>query len=229
MFVVMGLIKKKEGMTKEEFSNHWLNVHGPLAKKMPGVKGYVQNHVVYAQQFDIADAKGTYYDGISMLWYDSEEARIACQNSPEFAAVKEDEKNFMESIDMVYTDRLIVKPMDRNQEYIKRLSFITKHKSMTYERFRFEWQYLHAEIIKFNDHVIGYNQNWVDARFSPRGNAVTVEEMPVDGIVELYYKNEEEVKIAFNMDEYYPRSQSLHTKVLVDTVTPYLVKEYVII
>ncbi len=28
---VIVLSKRKEGITKEEFSNHWLGVHGPLA------------------------------------------------------------------------------------------------------------------------------------------------------------------------------------------------------
>lgn len=230
-FVAMGLLKRKKGMSVEEFQHHWLNVHGPLAAQFPGVKSYVQNHVIHAQAFDRAGSAGTYYDGVSMLEYESEEARAACMESEAFKAAVADEANFIGHLDFLYTDRLVVQPLAVPEEgAIKRMSFITRNPSMTPERFRFEWQYFHAALIRDEiPEVIGYNQNWVDMRFSPRGRAVDASELPIDGVVELWFKNEADVDKAFSYESFGGRALSLHTKVLVGSVTPYLVKQHRII
>ena len=34
----MGLLKRKEGTTQEEFKDYWLNVHGPLAAEMKNLR-----------------------------------------------------------------------------------------------------------------------------------------------------------------------------------------------
>ena len=46
------LIKRKEGLSRKEFSDHWRNVHAPFALKIPGVHRYVQNH--YAARHELA-------------------------------------------------------------------------------------------------------------------------------------------------------------------------------
>ena len=60
---------RKTGLTREEFSRYWKNEHGPLAAKLiPGVRRYVQNHLV--------EIPGMEYegDGIVEMWYDDVEA-----------------------------------------------------------------------------------------------------------------------------------------------------------
>ncbi len=60
---------RKAGLTREEFNRYWKNEHGPLAAKLiPGVRRYVQNHLV--------DIPGMEYegDGIVEMWYDDIEA-----------------------------------------------------------------------------------------------------------------------------------------------------------
>lgn len=56
---------RKAGMSRQEFSDYWKNIHGPLAAKLiPGVRRYVQNHVV--------EIPGMEYDGdgVVEMWYD---------------------------------------------------------------------------------------------------------------------------------------------------------------
>jgi uncharacterized protein (TIGR02118 family) len=60
---------RNPNMTHEEFSKHWLEVHGPLAAKLiPYVKRYVQNHFVKVPGMEFQG------DGVVELWFDSVEA-----------------------------------------------------------------------------------------------------------------------------------------------------------
>jgi len=62
------LAHRKPGMTHEEFSKYWLNVHAPLAAKIPGVRRYVQNHYVAVPGMKFEG------DGIVEMWYDDMES-----------------------------------------------------------------------------------------------------------------------------------------------------------
>ena len=42
----VSFIKRRPGMSPEEFSRYWREVHGPLALDLPGMRRYVQCHVV---------------------------------------------------------------------------------------------------------------------------------------------------------------------------------------
>lgn len=56
---------RKAGMTCEEFSRYWLEKHAPLAAKlMPGVRHYVQNHLITVPGMEFEG------DGIVETWYD---------------------------------------------------------------------------------------------------------------------------------------------------------------
>jgi uncharacterized protein (TIGR02118 family) len=46
MIKMVGLLTRKPHLTHEQFVDHWLNVHGPLALAVPGVRRYVQSHIV---------------------------------------------------------------------------------------------------------------------------------------------------------------------------------------
>ena len=38
MIKSLSLLTRKPGMTHEQFVKHWLEVHGPLARKVPGLR-----------------------------------------------------------------------------------------------------------------------------------------------------------------------------------------------
>ena len=66
MIVRFGLLQKKSGMTQEEFSRFWLTKHGPLARRMPGLRAYSQNHIVDTRQLGIKHQRGAWqFDGFS--------------------------------------------------------------------------------------------------------------------------------------------------------------------
>jgi hypothetical protein len=40
------ILSRMPGLTHQEFFEHWYEVHGPLAAKLPGLRRYVQNHAI---------------------------------------------------------------------------------------------------------------------------------------------------------------------------------------
>lgn len=63
------LIYRRDGMSVEEFREHWLKVHGPLAARTPGLRRYVQHHVVESR----SRTNVLRPDGMAELWFDSAE------------------------------------------------------------------------------------------------------------------------------------------------------------
>lgn len=91
----LGILRKKEGMTHEAFTQHWLGTHAPLCAKLPGLRRYSVNLVDRARfpKFD--------YDGFSELWFDSEEDLKAAFASPEGVTLLADLPNFAGDIDPI--------------------------------------------------------------------------------------------------------------------------------
>ena len=86
-------IKKKPGLTLEEFLRYWKEIHGPLAAKVvPGLRKYVQCHPLPAFESEI--------DGIVELWWDNIEAFryfLSWKETEEAKVLREDEKKFIDT------------------------------------------------------------------------------------------------------------------------------------
>ena len=91
----LGILRKKEGMSHDEFVNHWLNKHAALCVRLPGLRRYSVN-LVDRKRFPKFD-----YDGFSELWFDSEETLVASFNSPEGKTLLADLPNFAGDIDPI--------------------------------------------------------------------------------------------------------------------------------
>jgi uncharacterized protein (TIGR02118 family) len=86
MVKLIVIAARMPGLSLEEFSQHWYEVHGPLAAKLPGLRRYVQNHVIpetYA-------FRGTTHDGWSELYFDDLASLRRAYASPEWQALRED-------------------------------------------------------------------------------------------------------------------------------------------
>lgn len=63
--------RRKAGMTRPEFYKYWEEKHGPLAAKyMPGVRKYVQNHLIEVPGMEFEA------DGVVEMWYDDVNAYL---------------------------------------------------------------------------------------------------------------------------------------------------------
>jgi len=83
-------LKKRDGMLVDEFRKYWIEVHGNLGSKLPGLRRYVQSHLVdeaylYARP---------HFDGVAQLWFDSVDMMRAAFESPQGKALAEDGPKF---------------------------------------------------------------------------------------------------------------------------------------
>jgi uncharacterized protein (TIGR02118 family) len=103
MLITMGFYHRKQGLTWQEFSDHWRNVHGPLLRDSPVcaryIRRYVQHHIRPNDAFE--GVMPLEFDGFSEVWYDSVAARKEMLDDPVLGRIMlADEEMF---IDMTRT------------------------------------------------------------------------------------------------------------------------------
>lgn len=100
-------LRRRPGMTREEFQGYWCERHAPLVARHAdalGIRRYVQTH---AQSSELAAAQSAargseadVYDGQAELWWDGLDDLLAAVSSPEGqqAAIEllEDERRFID-------------------------------------------------------------------------------------------------------------------------------------
>ena len=86
-------ITRKAGMSVEEFQRYWRETHGPIAARIPGVRRYVQCHTLPELY---GGDRTPAYDGTAEIWFDDYAAFLASVGTPEVAAAREDERNFID-------------------------------------------------------------------------------------------------------------------------------------
>ena len=90
MIKSISLLTRKEGWTHEAFMKHWIEVHAPLAHAVPGLRRYVQSHIVEERRRPDIPATEVEIDGIAELWYDDREAMARAIASAESKALHAD-------------------------------------------------------------------------------------------------------------------------------------------
>ena len=107
MIGAISLIRRRDDIDAARFSRHWLDVHGPLVGRLPGLRNYAQSHVVAALT-DVA--RGMVIDGFAELAFDSVAARAAAYGSAELAACDRDSPGFIGSVSRLITEAEVVVP-----------------------------------------------------------------------------------------------------------------------
>jgi uncharacterized protein (TIGR02118 family) len=101
MIKVIALLKRKPGMTLEEFSTYYFNIHAPLAMSLipshvdSQLLRYVQNHAVQPKE----GRSGAPYDCVVEMGFVDIEAVHAWRDwyeSTEGEVLREDEEQFMD-------------------------------------------------------------------------------------------------------------------------------------
>ena len=86
------LLVRKAGLGVEEFQQHWLVLHGPIAAAIPGLQRYVQSHT---RRSAYEGGRVPVYDGAAITWYDSPDAFRVAAASAEYARVAADAPSFL--------------------------------------------------------------------------------------------------------------------------------------
>jgi len=87
---VVGLLTRKPEITHEQFVKHWLEIHGPLAHAVPGIRRYVQSHILDTRTRPDIPETAVQVDGIAELWYDDLESLQRAAATPEMKRLTDD-------------------------------------------------------------------------------------------------------------------------------------------
>ena len=194
-----GLMQKKDGMGMEEFKDYWLNVHGPIASKMANLRKYDQHVVVDAEHRHAIGRGSVVIDGYSELQFDSYGDMVegveslhgeGANDVPMFA------NPHCQILVLAKREVIRIPEYLRGRKLIKRVSFLGRADGVTSEQFVKEWWNVHDRLVQTVPGCVGYNQDLVIDRIVG-GVSVPYEELPVEGVVEMWF----ETKEAF--DEYY--------------------------
>lgn len=110
MIKVLSLLTRKDGLSHEQFVQHWLEVHGPLALAVPGIRRYVQSHISGTRsRADIAESELA-IDGIAELWYDDEDALHRSAATPKAQRLYADGATFIGRIKTFVIDEKEIIP-----------------------------------------------------------------------------------------------------------------------
>jgi len=112
MIAAISLMRHRDDVTLAAFRRHWLEVHGPLVCAFPGLRRYVQDHVIASPAMN-ARAGDMRIDGFPILWFDDDADRLRAHRSPAMAACNVDSRLFIGAVSRVICEpRVIVRQAD---------------------------------------------------------------------------------------------------------------------
>ena len=146
MVHLLFLMRRKPGMSREDCQRHWREIHAPLAQRIPGIRRYVQSHVI------AAPGEEPPYDGAAEIWVDDEKAATTVFQSREYKeGAYLDEPNFVDikvALRLRTADHMILAgaPMGKDERLVKRLSFVKRKPGMSPQDFFRYWEDVHGPI-----------------------------------------------------------------------------------
>jgi uncharacterized protein (TIGR02118 family) len=202
VIVRMGLLQKRADIDNQEFRSHWRTGHAALASKLPGLRRYHQNHVVDRQQLGITYARSSLeLDGFSELWFDDMPSmQGAFKNEKQVNELGEDEGRFIGELKLITAIQHVVIPKPVGMPLIKRMTTLKRRADVSAEKFAEEWFDVHSVLVKRLPQVKGYTQNLIFDRSHRRGKSAKYEELPIDGIVELWFSDVDSLNAGFASD-----------------------------
>ena len=98
-------LRKKDGMSDEDFRKYWLETHAPISRDgYEHLKGYVVNVVTGAPK-----GQDVPFDGIAELTWEDREGFVADMKSEVARAGSEDLANFTDGFGMLFVEQHVVK------------------------------------------------------------------------------------------------------------------------
>lgn len=220
-----GLLTRNAALSPEEFNRHWRDVHGPLAAKMPGMRAYFQNLVVNREQFGISQPRGRWdLDGFSELQFDTLADMTAAVTADRSGGAHDDLGQLLDEVNVVACEKHVVVPVDTGGgPFVKRMTLLRRTEGMSPERFRREWLETHAAMVRRWPNVLGYVQNIVVDRFrgSPT-HSVDHGALPVDGVVEFWFRDKDEAAALYASD--IVAQTQAHAGEFLAEITPFFVE-----
>jgi uncharacterized protein (TIGR02118 family) len=99
MYKIIGILKRPEGVSMEDFRSWWLQEHSSYVKKWPGLKRYAINLSTDGDQR---------YDGVAEVWFESKEDCEKVFSTPEGQAGRQSATNHSSEIVILTTEENVM-------------------------------------------------------------------------------------------------------------------------
>ncbi len=195
MIKVIEIINHRPDLSIEAFQDYWLNTHGPIVSRLPGLRRYVQSHTRLGgyRRGEVA------FDGIAELWLDDKAALAQMATTDEFAAAKADEPNFIDStrlVELVVDEHVILDgPVPSNG--IKNIEFLNLSPALTPEEAHRYWLEVHGPIAA----RIPTMQRYVQSHVRP-GAYARQAPLPFDGVAITWWEDVDAMRASAVSREY---------------------------
>jgi uncharacterized protein (TIGR02118 family) len=145
---VIGFIRRKDGLSLAEFSDYWLRVHAPLIAAVPGMRRYVQSHLVP----EALDRYEPPFDGIALSWFGDVAAWEAAKASDAWRKAVDDAANFIGAgASLIATEVPIIEDgrVAREREsMVKYAGLLTRLEGWQIGDFQAHWRDVHGPLVK---------------------------------------------------------------------------------
>ena len=195
MVKVLTFINRKPGMPVDAFQTYWWNEHPKAVLRLPGIRRYVQSHVLadtYAKREPI-------YDGIAEVWADDTDAFRAMTRSSAHPDLIADEARFIDRSRMgiIVTEEHVAKGDTPGGNALKGIEFFSRKPDISVEAFQHHWKTAHAALAS---RVPGVERYVVSAT---RASAYAAGRTPAyDGAALMWFTSPEALKSAAASAEY---------------------------
>ena len=220
----INLLKRKEGLSAEEFAAYLTQAHAGLLATMPYLKGCETNVVVDNEQRSPFDRGSTEIDGYTEMFFDSYGDMQQAMDEAGDALLAALEPLVEEPVSTLVAVKKVDPPVPAylDGKAIKRVSFCDRAEGVDAATFHDEWWYTHSLLVKLMSGYCGYNQNLVIDRMV-QGASVHYADLPVEGMVEFWFEDMDAFDECYSTVGFKLRA-SVHAAEFIGTVTTYFVE-----
>ena len=128
--------KKRDDLDHDSFRAHWRDAHAAIVCELPGIRRYVQNHIVEP----FGDPALMQIDGIAEVFFDDIDAMRANKGHPALDAIRADEPKFFDTDTMgsLITESAVF--VDGPQQGEKLLVMVPRLAHVDPETFHSQWR-----------------------------------------------------------------------------------------
>lgn len=217
------IFNRRAGFDNAAFRNHWIEVHGVLAAKLPGLGTYRQNHIL-ERLYEADPSPVQPIDGISQLSFEDVAAMERSDCSPEYAAVKLDIPKFQGGITILVIELDEIMPKACAKDAPAKLIWVsTRRAGARAEGLRRRWLEANRESGRDVRGARRFVQNFVTDRTHPvAAGVLSGDAGGAETVSELWFEDLNSAREAANSAA---GKRLLHDDPMLSPVGIYLVEE----
>ncbi len=218
-----GVFDRRPGLSDADFRAHWINVHGVLAKKLPGLGTYRQNHIL-ERLYEATDSPVQAIDGVSQLSFDTVADMVRSDASTEYAACKEDIPKFQGGITVLVLESDEIMPAASSAPApVKLLWVSTRRDGQESAGLRQRWLEANRNAARDVPGARRFVQNFVtDRGHAVKTGALSGDPSGAESVSELWFDDTDQLKAAVGSEA---GKRLLHGDNLLRPVGIYRVEE----